>query len=668
MADTILIFGGTSEGRELAEAYQNGWDCHVYVATKTGAEYLDETAVSVHVGRLTEADMETEFWRLTPRFVLDATHPYATEVSANIKEACGICGVSYVRVLRDALEEAGDLEVENATEAAAVLCERFLDVPVLLTTGSKELTFFSRLIRENPEVYARILPGEENEAVALNAGLTKERIVTGIGPFSEEENRALLRTYGIKVLVTKESGARGGYAQKLTAAKKEGALSLVIRRPKEDKGIPMEEAKRLAKENKKSVSIVGCGTGSAEQLTKEGLWAMEHATLVIGAKRLLDALRGSVKEDARFVAEYHAQNIAQVVSEAEEENIALLVSGDSGFYSGAASYAKELAALATVRILPGISSVSALCAKTGVSWEDAAIFSLHGRKQNYYKALAGGRKIILLGGEGFCDVLGQLCELGYGDLRVCIGENLGCEGERLIRGSARELKDSASEPLSVLLIDRNAQRRRTVGLRDEDFIRNVRTDGGEKKETDKKDKADVKTVPMTKSEVRAVCMSRLAIGEYDTVYDVGAGTGSISVEASIAACYGSVYAVERKEAAVELIKENAKKFLCKNLEVVLGKAPEALKDLPKPDAVMIGGSGGALIEIMRTVYAKNPLARIVVTAVSTETLQAAQEAEEIFGCKAEYTQISVTRTGQVGAYHMMQAQNPVWVITFEKEG
>ena len=161
-------------------------------------------------------------------------------------------------------------------------------------------------------------------------------------------------------------------------------------------------------------------------------------------------------------------------------------------------------------------------------------------------------------------------------------------------------------------------------------------------------------------------MSRLGDGPHDAAYDIGAGTGSISVEAAIAAMRGRILAIEKEERALPLIRQNAERFLCRNLEVIHGEAPEALRGLPAPDAVMIGGSGRRLREILEAVLAMNPRVRIVMTAASLETLQEAQEAARALALEAEYTQIAATRIVQRGDYHMMDAQNPVWVISMER--
>ena len=189
--------------------------------------------------------------------------------------------------------------------------------------------------------------------------------------------------------------------------------------------------------------------------------------------------------------------------------------------------------------------------------------------------------------------------------------------------------------------------RRTPGLPDEAFIR------GE--------------VPMTKQEVRAAALAKLAVRPADTLWDVGAGTGSVSVELALAAPRGHVYAVECDPEACGLIRQNREKFHACNLTLVEGRAPAALADLPAPDAVFIGGTKGGMEAVVDTVLARNPNARICISAIALETLSAAVAALTAHGLAAEVTQIAVSRTRPAGRLHLLMANNPIFLITGERK-
>lgn len=172
---------------------------------------------------------------------------------------------------------------------------------------------------------------------------------------------------------------------------------------------------------------------------------------------------------------------------------------------------------------------------------------------------------------------------------------------------------------------------------------------------------------MTKQEVRAAALAKLAVQPGDTLWDVGAGTGSVSVEMALAAPRGHVYAVECDPEACGLIRQNRERFHACNLTLVEGRAPAALADLPAPDAVFIGGTKGGMEAVVDTVLARNPNARICISAIALETLSAAVAALTAHGLDAEVTQIAVSRTRPAGRLHLLMANNPIFLITGERK-
>ena len=171
---------------------------------------------------------------------------------------------------------------------------------------------------------------------------------------------------------------------------------------------------------------------------------------------------------------------------------------------------------------------------------------------------------------------------------------------------------------------------------------------------------------MTKQAVRAAILSGMQVKETDRVWDVGAGTGSVSVELAMKARCGRVYAVERVPEGCELIRRNKEKFGVWNLCPVEGPAPEALVDLPAPDKVFVGGSGGHLREIIRLALERNENARICVSAILLETMQEAMEAMSEEGLETDIQQIAFTGVRKLGKKHMMTAANPIFIVTGQK--
>ena len=248
--------------------------------------------------------------------------------------------------------------------------------------------------------------------------------------------------------------------------------------------------------------------------------------------------------------------------------------------------------------------------------------------------------------EKIVEEVRQLAAEGFGEVEAVVGQCLGTPEEKLFRGRVQELAAGRFDSLSVLLVEAaEVQPRRTPGLPDEAFERG--------------------SVPMTKQEVRAAVLAKLAVRPEDILWDVGAGTGSVSVELALAAPRGRVYAVECDPEGCALIRANRQRFLARNLTLVEGLAPAALADLPAPDAVFIGGSKGSLAAIVDAALEKNPAARICASAIALETLSAAVAALTARGRTVQVSQIAVSRARAVGGLHLMMAQNPIYLITGE---
>lgn len=396
-----------------------------------------------------------------------------------------------------------------------------------------------------------------------------------------------------------------------------------------------------------NVTLIGMGSGQPENLTLQGLAALRQADLILGARRLLAVLPAGCTEDR--AAAYRPDEVAELLQTSGAENAVLVYSGDTGFYSGASSMMEKLEALGVrARVLPGLSSIQLLAAALGRPWQGWNLVSAHGRTCDPVAECMQGRPTFFLtgGSEDPATLCAQLAAEGFGDVQGVVGQCLGTPEEKLFRGSVKELAAGRFNSLSVLLVEAvEGLPRRAPGLPDEAFERG--------------------DVPMTKQEVRAAVLAKLAVRPEDILWDVGAGTGSVSVELALAAPRGRVYAVECRPEGCALIKANREKFRTRNLVLVEGLAPDALSDLPAPDAVFIGGSKGSLAAIVDAALDKNPDARICVSAIALETLSAAVAALTAKGRTVQVSQIAVSRAKAVGGLHLMMAQNPIYLITGE---
>lgn len=394
-----------------------------------------------------------------------------------------------------------------------------------------------------------------------------------------------------------------------------------------------------------TVTLTGLGCGTEYTVTAEALSAIEKADCIIGARRLLDGLPEGCTSNR--ISAVDPEKIAELLSEGGFENACVLYSGDSGFFSGASGLLPRLRQRGIeARVLPGISSVQYFAARLGRSWQDWLLCSAHGVECDPVAEVCNGRPAFFLtgGALGPAELCRSLTEAGLGELRVYVGENLSYRDETVRAGAAKEFAEKDFAPLSVMLAEAAPVfKRRAPGIPDELFVRGK--------------------TPMTKQEVRAAVLSKLAVGPDDVCWDIGAGTGSVSVELALHS--KQVWAVEQDAEACELIRANREKFGAWKLRLVEGGAPEALKGLPVPDAVFIGGSGGRLEEILKAVHDAAPGARVCVSAIALETLNGAFAALNDLDYKTQAAQLSVSRTSQAGQLHLLLAQNPVFLITGE---
>ena len=432
-----------------------------------------------------------------------------------------------------------------------------------------------------------------------------------------------------------------------------------------------------------SVTLVGTGCGDPGNMTIEVRTALKGADVVIGARRLIEDLDETVTSDRRPAI--YAREICEMIcgilqdsrcgqagsnqaesaqsgsnqaesaqsgsdqngSAQEEPSICVAFSGDSGFYSGTRSLLPLLEeAGIEAAVLPGISSIQVFAARLRRPWQDWKLVSAHGTDCDAVAAVMQGQEVFFLTGGKLTptELCAQLTQAGLGNLQVIVGERLTYEDERIETGTAEEFAKKSFAPLSVMLAEpAEAPPELGPGIDDDMFIR------GE--------------VPMTKQTVRAAILAQMQVRRTDTVWDVGAGTGSVSVELAMRAKEGRVYAVERDPDGCLLIRQNREKFRVWNLEPVDGPAPEALGDLPAPDQVFVGGSGGHLKEIIELALQKNPQAAICVSAIVLETMQEALKLMDEAGMRTQVIQVSVSTARKLGSKHMMMAGNPIFIVT-----
>ncbi len=495
--EKLGIFGGTWEGRQLAEFCQErGFLAVISVATPYGARLLREDQyLTVHAGRMDGQAMCRWIKENQIRQVIDATHPFAGQASENIREACKALRVSYQRLLREESQYQGK-EQDNgrgggsssgdslkgaifwvgSVEEAAIFLERELachqERKALLTTGSKELFSFARIKEGADRLYARVLPSPEGLKACREAGILESHIIGMQGPFSYQMNFAILRHTQAFYLVTKESGRPGGFQEKVDAALDLGCQVIVVGRPKREQGKSLAEIKeQLEKEwkgqekpagsekdsksgskgeskgeskVKREILLVGMGMGALGSITWEGIEAILGSDGLLGAARMVkDAMairEGEGRKEGLTCITYHPQEmLAWLERHPEVKRPVVLYSGDPGFYSGAASFMECLKGKGMpyrCRIIPGISALSYFGARIGKSWDKVKAVSLHGRDGEEDWSLRDQRErfVLLDGTERLRFLCRELIRLGQENALLWVGERLSYPQERLISG------------------------------------------------------------------------------------------------------------------------------------------------------------------------------------------------------------------------------------------
>ena len=655
----VFIFSGTTEGRSLATwLASKGVMVHVRVATDYGADVMEpDDNIDVQVGSCGGAEgIARVISENMYEIVVDATHPYATTVSKHIREGCQQAGAEYIRLRREDSDVSEDdiVTVDTVSDAVDYLKDR--EGVILAATGSKELDRYTAIPDYRERVVARVLSTMDSVKRAVELGFEGRNLICAQGPFPEDVNYATLRQIDARYLVTKDSGTVGGYEEKVRAARRAGVTVVLVRKP-DDSGHPYDEVMSMLEQRlgipheetvpepagRREVLLVGIGMGPGD-MTVRATEKVRRADLLIGARRMLDAVDTSGRD---VLAEYRSDAIVDYMdAHPEYGRIAVLLSGDIGFYSGAKGLLSKIdRSRYDVDTEAGISSAVYLCSKMGETWQDAYLTSAHGRDSNIMGLVNTHPKVFtLLSGEDTVHAMcRQLFDYGLNDVSVTIGQDFGYPTERIFTGTPSECLDTEFGDLCVaLIVNPDPDTRNPVGIPDEEFTRG--------------------DAPMTKSEVRALSVAKLKLSPDSVVYDVGAGTGSVSVEMALTAFEGRVYAIEREDVAANLIEVNKRKFRASNIEVVRGLAPDAMADLPTPTHAFIGGSAGNLKQIVQCLLDKNPDVRVVINSVTIETMsETLQVIRELNLVEEEFVNITVARSRRLGKYHLMTGQNPVYI-------
>lgn len=402
------------------------------------------------------------------------------------------------------------------------------------------------------------------------------------------------------------------------------------------------------------LTIVGIGPGTSGYFMPAARDKMRAAHTVIAARRILPMLEEACGEtEAAFVPMGKIRDTFLQIGALlkENKNVVLTVSGDPLMYSLYKTICNDpISADWQMEILPGIGSLQMLGAAFGETMEDALLLSVHGRSKSAGSialSVTENEKVFFLCSkeQGPAWLSKIMVDYGLKDVTVYVGANLSYEDELLDKGTPEEIAGKEYPALCVAMIKNPHPEKitRPCFLSDADFERGK--------------------TPMTKEEIRVLILHKMKLKAEDVVWDIGAGTGSVSIECARQASFGQVHAVERDHDAVALIEKNKEKFGTNNLAVYEGNAMEKIALLPVPDKVFIGGSKGELSQILNKIASFQRKVLVVVSAVTIETISEAAEAISKYDKNYDVIQATVGRGRKIGSYHIMDTNNPVMIFT-----
>jgi precorrin-6B C5,15-methyltransferase / cobalt-precorrin-6B C5,C15-methyltransferase len=394
------------------------------------------------------------------------------------------------------------------------------------------------------------------------------------------------------------------------------------------------------------VHIIGLGMSPGD-LTQKARDLVEAAEVLAGGRRHLDYFASHAGKKIVLGKDLTGA-LEEIKSAAHGKQVVVLASGDPNYY-GIGRRLTEFLGSGNVVVHPNITAVQSACGLLKISWDDAVVVSLHGRgMKKLTEVLGRAAKIIVYtaGAETPGEIARLLQMSGRPEYKMCVLENLGEENQRFAWLNPAEVENQTFSALNMVVLLGEAEEGASglhLGL----------------PETALAHEAGL----ITKTEIRAVVLAKLQLGPGQVLWDVGAGCGSVGLEASLLLPGGRVLAVEKHPERLQQITANMSRYQVSNMEVVCGAAPACLADLPRPDRVFIGGGGSRLSQILEAVLPRlQPHGRVVVAATLLATLQTASDVIQSQGWEIEICQVQVSRSRPLGGSAYLQALNPVWII------
>ncbi|OEH84754.1 hypothetical protein BHU72_07935 [Desulfuribacillus stibiiarsenatis] len=408
-------------------------------------------------------------------------------------------------------------------------------------------------------------------------------------------------------------------------------------------------------QSSKKIYVIGMGSGDRDYILPIALRTIKKVAILIATQRILDMY--AQDQHTTLVLNKNIKSTIEFVRKMEED-VAFLVSGDPLCYS-ILPYLQKNFSQESIEVIPGISSAQIAYSKFKIPQQDAPVVSIHGRDKSLLDSYIHkySRFALLIDQDMTVqEIASKIIDYGYHLAEIHIGDCLGTDKQTLVKGLAEDIIHWNQQfTNSVLLIDLHKEKTNkekhinkghrifAPGIDDCHFIQG--------------------DIPMTKQEIRSILLSKLVFPKHGVFYDIGAGTGSISIELGLMQDVQEVHSMERNHAAIQLLKQNIQKFAVDNIHVHHGEASEIIPELPLADGIIVGGSGGYLQEILHSSYKQLKANGILaITGVTLETPYLATQILEGLGMKVDICSVNISRASQSGSYHLWKSNNPVFII------
>ncbi len=418
--------------------------------------------------------------------------------------------------------------------------------------------------------------------------------------------------------------------------------------------------------------IIGVLDNAEKGLTPDALIAIQTADVVIAATRTLELFAEHITSAQQKNLTGHLKSVPDWISTALKSNlqVVVLATGDP-LCHGIAGYLSKKLSTDQLQIIPNVSSIQLAFSRLGLAWQDAKIVSVHHQDAGEWKKGAGpqhglyallqailnnNKLAVLTGPENNPQRIARMMseEKIADQFTITVAENLCCEDERVIQNeSVASIANHIFNGNNIVILQRKQALGSPVlfGIKDSDFQQR------------KPDKGLI-----TKREVRAVSLARMQLTQTSIVWDIGAGSGSVGLEAARLCCQGYVYAVEKNTADFDIAGNNAQQLGIKNYQLINDKAPAGLANWPDPNAIFIGGTGGELAELIKLCLDRlSHNGWLVMNFVTIENLTSAIETLKNLDALWDMTQLQASRSQAILHMHRMQAENPVWIISAQRK-